>query len=397
MILAKTNKRSGSTVADRGEGELSLHHGEASARCRVLYVINGLERGGAEMGLKTLVEQRLFSDVDLQLLLIHKGDEQLYQSLLEHPDVGRIYVADAHSGLRALGMCKALWFLLRHCAAGRCHLLIASLAQANIIALLVSKLIPSVKVASFFHNTSYSKRIYEKLVRALSSHIDYGFYDNVKTYEAVRNKLPEKAAREWFYLPLFISQEITAKDNYDTAGPIKIFSAGRLNEQKNYLEALQAIRLLVDDGCDVKFFIAGEGDLWDTLYACRQRLQLEPYVELMGYQENWQAQAQKMDIYLLASTREGLSIATLEAMSYGLPVVATNVGGIQEYGQHLRNMVVVESPEAPAIAAGLKQLVISKELRARVGRAARDTASQLFGQQAVKAEYETVKQALFRS
>lgn len=395
-MLLRTSSQS-EVVAGQHDKNRSHADQHKKPKCpRVLYVINGLQRGGAELGLKTLIDQGLFSDVELQLLLIHKGDEQLYQSLLNHPDVNRIHVADAHNGLRTLGMFKALWFLLRHCASGKCQIIIASLAQANIIALLVAKLFPTVKVASFFHNTSYSKSIYEKIIKSLSARIDYGFYDNVKTYEAVKNKLPEKSDRQWFYLPLFISQETVDKSTYAVTGPTHIFSVGRLNSQKNYLEVLHAIRLLLNDGCEVKYFIAGEGELEHTLRECCKRLALESHVELLGFQENWQAQVPHMDIYLLASTREGLSIATLEAMSYGLPVVATNVGGIQEYGDHMGNMVVLESPEAADIAAGLKKLIGSEPLRASVGRAGRETSSQLFGREAVKAQYNAVKQALFQ-
>lgn len=396
MTLTKTNK-DGIWESEGSVTEASEHTGVDVQPYRVLYIINALTRGGAELGLKTLVERRLFSNVELELLLIHEGDDRLYQDLRSHPDIKNIYIADKHKSLRVSGMIKTLWFLLRYCAAGKCQMIIASLAQPNIITLLVAQLFPSIKVASFFHNTSYSKSIYEKIIKALSGRIDYGFYDHIKTFEAVENKIPQKAGRQWFYLPLFISQEAVSKNRYEAATPLRIFSVGRLNAQKNYLEALQAIRQLVDDGCDVKYLIAGEGELHDALLACRSELKLERHVELLGFCEDWQNLVQEMDVYLLASTREGMSIATLEAMSYGLPVVATNVGGVQEYGKHMHNMIVVEQPNAPAIAAGIKQLMESVELREQLGRNAQATSAELFGQQAVDAQYHTVKQSVFRA
>lgn len=276
-------------------------------------------------------------------------------------------------------------------------MIVASLAQSNIIALLVARLFPSIKVALFFHNTSYSKRLYERIVKTLSGRIDYCFYDNVKTYEAVEKKLPSKDCREWFCLPLFMSQEAISKTRYTATGSVNIFSVGRLNEQKNYFEALHAVRLLLDEGCDVKYFIAGEGDLYDALQEEIKQLDLERHVEMLGFRDDWQTLVETMDVYLLASSREGLSIATLEAMSYGLPVVATNVGGIQEYGQHMRNMLVVGQPKAKAIADALKQVVDSADLRASLGQSARVTSSEMFGQQSVASQYEEVKKAIFNS
>lgn len=367
---------------------------EQRAPCRVLYVINALTRGGAELGLKMLIEQGLFDDVHLELLLIHEGDEELYRAVKNHPQVAKVYVADRHPGLRPLGVVKALGFLLRYCASKRCDMIIASLAQANIVALLVAKLFPSITLGSFFHNSAYSKAAYEKVVRALSNRIDVCFYDNAKTRDAVMQKLPEKQIRQWLYLPLFMSQQSIMKNGYEVTGPVKILSVGRLNEQKNYFGALDAIAALVREGLDVQFLIAGEGALQSALVERCVQLGLNDRVELLGFCE-WQQLVNKVDVYLLSSTREGLSIATVEAMSYGLPVVATNVGGVQEYGQHMSNMVVVDTPSAAAIAAGLRIALDSAPLRAELGRAAQTTAKTLFGRDAIKAQYEQVKQALF--
>lgn len=391
MILTRSNNGEQGSVT---EGASSSAVAGKSGRCRVLYIINALTRGGAELGLQMLIEQGLFDEVHLELLLIHEGDEQLLQTLRSHPHVAKVYIADAHQGLRPLGMIKALFFLLRYCAGKRCDMMIASLAQANIISLLVAKLFPSIKMISFFHNSAYSKAVYEKVVRALSKRIDHCFYDNAKTRDAIVARLPSKPGRQWLYLPLFMSQQSVIKSDYSVVGPVQILSVGRLNPQKNYVAALEAVAKLVAEGLDIRLLIAGEGELEPSLLARCEQLGLNEQVELLGFCK-WQQLVDEVDIYLLSSTREGLSIATVEAMSYGLPVVATNVGGVQEYGEHMRNMVVVEAPTAQAIASGLRAAIGSAQLREELGHAARATATELFGRDAVTAQYAQVKQALF--
>ena len=81
---------------------------------------------------------------------------------------------------------------------------------------------------------------------------------------------------------------------------------------------------------------------------------------------------QSFDLFALPSVCEALPYALLEAMSVGLPCVATAVGGVAELIEHGRNGSVVPPRDPAALAAALAGLLRSAEARATTGAAARD-------------------------
>ena len=86
------------------------------------------------------------------------------------------------------------------------------------------------------------------------------------------------------------------------------------------------------------------------------------------------------DIFALSSRFEGCPNVVLEAMAYGLPVVATAVGGVPELFEHEVSGLVVPPGNPKAFADALARFVADVELRAVMGHAARSRAG-LFRQE----------------
>jgi glycosyltransferase involved in cell wall biosynthesis len=78
--------------------------------------------------------------------------------------------------------------------------------------------------------------------------------------------------------------------------------------------------------------------------------------------------------------REGIPVALMEAMSAGLPVVASRTGGIPELVHHERNGLLVPPADPDALADALERLAKDSALRERMGRAGRETILQEFDQ-----------------
>jgi len=79
------------------------------------------------------------------------------------------------------------------------------------------------------------------------------------------------------------------------------------------------------------------------------------------------------DVFVLSSKSEGLPLVVPEAMSAGLPIVATSVGGLPSVVDEGRTGLLVPVDEA-ALRGALKKLVDDRALAKRMGAAARDTA-----------------------
>lgn len=84
------------------------------------------------------------------------------------------------------------------------------------------------------------------------------------------------------------------------------------------------------------------------------------------------------DVFCVPSRYESFGLVYLEAMVFGAPVVATNVGGIPEVVEHERNGLLVEPEDPEALAVALRRLLTDAELRARMGRASRAIYEERF-------------------
>jgi len=107
--------------------------------------------------------------------------------------------------------------------------------------------------------------------------------------------------------------------------------AGRLSPEKGFDDLLTAINLLPkevrDDLC---VLVAGDSSNMESIRAKVRQMGLENRVHFLGFLRNMGTFYAALDVLVLPSKIEGLPIVLLEAMNYGLPVIATRVGGTPE-------------------------------------------------------------------
>ncbi|MBD3283212.1 glycosyltransferase, partial [Candidatus Pacearchaeota archaeon] len=87
---------------------------------------------------------------------------------------------------------------------------------------------------------------------------------------------------------------------------------------------------------------------------------------------------QAMDVHVLASLSETTSLSTLEAMSCGLPVLATPVGYIKEYIKDLNNGILIKKQDSYFLYRKLEFLMQDSQLRKELGENARQTVVKKF-------------------
>jgi glycosyltransferase involved in cell wall biosynthesis len=117
-------------------------------------------------------------------------------------------------------------------------------------------------------------------------------------------------------------------------------------------------------------------------------------VTFAGYGELQADVYPAMDVAILTSSTEGLSISLLEAMAWGLPVVATAVGGNSEIVQHGYTGYLVKHGDADAFAEHLVTLTKEPDLCWRLGDAGRKTVSERFDVNRVAEEYSALYEGL---
>jgi glycosyltransferase involved in cell wall biosynthesis len=162
-----------------------------------------------------------------------------------------------------------------------------------------------------------------------------------------------------------------------SAAKIRILCVGRLIERKGQHHLLRALaRLARDERLDVELTLVGEGDARPSLEALADRLGVRAAARFAGCvsAEDMPDVYRKADVFVLPSQSEGMSIALLEAMASGLPVVVTQTGGTKELIDG--NGTVVPWADVRALTRGLSSLIRDPAGRERMGRRSREIAER---------------------
>jgi glycosyltransferase involved in cell wall biosynthesis len=172
------------------------------------------------------------------------------------------------------------------------------------------------------------------------------------------------------------------------AGLPIILSTGRLATQKGFeylIEAVSHLKRLRAQPFQV--VIAGEGPLRDTLQKQIQRLGVSDRVQLIGFYKTIGDLYALADLVVLPSLWEGLSIALLEAMAAGKPIITTTIGSNLEATDNGRVAQLVPPKDAHALANAIQQMLGDSQQAAHYARCARDHFMQHYTETRMLEQY----------
>ncbi|REK22357.1 MAG: glycosyltransferase [Planctomycetota bacterium] len=158
---------------------------------------------------------------------------------------------------------------------------------------------------------------------------------------------------------------------------LMIGMVARFDPVKNHSGAIRALARLRQRGLDVHLAFAGTGERQSLLAEVAREEQVADRVHFLGYRADVNCVYQALDVFLLNSHREGMSNTVIEAMSCGLPVVATRVGANPECLVDEESGLLVPPDDSATLAERLARLV-DDELRARFATAARRRIEEEF-------------------
>ncbi|MCZ7535483.1 MAG: glycosyltransferase [Acidimicrobiia bacterium] len=151
---------------------------------------------------------------------------------------------------------------------------------------------------------------------------------------------------------------------------VAVGTVANYRAQKDWPNLLGAARRLVDDGVPVRFVAIGQGPLEDEVHALHERLALGDRVLLLGMRDDAVRVMAGCDVFALASAWEGLPVAVMEALALGLPVVATEVGGLARMVTEGVEGLLVPPGRPDLLAAAIASLAVDPERRVQMGAAA---------------------------
>ena len=146
-------------------------------------------------------------------------------------------------------------------------------------------------------------------------------------------------------------------------------TAGRLVELKGIEYLLTAAAALRREFPGLRVEIAGSGPHREKIEQAAAQVGLGEQVNFLGWVDDLHPILSRWDVFVMPSLEEGFPIAALDAMTTGLPVVATSVGGIPELIVDGETGWLVPPRDPKALAARLRLLICQPDLRASMGAA----------------------------
>ena len=177
-----------------------------------------------------------------------------------------------------------------------------------------------------------------------------------------------------------------------TLQPPRFIMVARFSEQKDQEILLRALaRVDVETHLD----LVGTGPRMDQARDLCRSLGLENRVAFLGDRHDVAQLLQRAAGFVLATHYEGLPISILEAMRAGLPVVATDVGGISEEVEHGRTGILVPRGEIKSLADALRALSQDPAWRESLGQAGKRKLGKEFGMQTMLSRVKPVDRELW--
>jgi glycosyltransferase involved in cell wall biosynthesis len=177
-------------------------------------------------------------------------------------------------------------------------------------------------------------------------------------------------------------------------GPAKcILSVGKFDPVKGMDVLLRAFALLVQEAPNVRLVMVGASGGWEVeLRELVLHLGLSDRVAMIKdvpHEGMGEFYSQAV-VFCLPSRREALGLAVLEAGAFGLPVVATRVGGVTEIVEHGVTGRLVAPEEVSGLAGELKSLLDDPSERERLGKALREKVESEFTWTRAYSQYKAV-------
>ena len=199
-------------------------------------------------------------------------------------------------------------------------------------------------------------------------------------YPEVKKELKREGVRTEIQvakLGMDINKFLPAKDKHRSKKKLKLPDkiivgyVGRICKEKNTLVLLEAFKRLDPN----KFFLLMVGDGNPDIV---QEFKEYKNCKVTGFVDDVEEHLQAMDAFVMPSLTETTSLATLEAMSCGLPVIVSKVGYMKEYIKRDHNGLFFPRTNPAVLALKIEKLFKDDHLRERIGRNARKTVAYAF-------------------
>jgi glycosyltransferase involved in cell wall biosynthesis len=342
----------------------------------LIYIINSLGVGGAEVGMSRLLDGLYKNKYDATVVVLDGRSTGVDDKIPNWVNILRL----SHSSDNFF---RSWWGFVR--VIRDAEVIVGSLFHSVMAAKFGGVVNLNATVATWRHNTCFKTQKRKMIFNLTSGLTDVVLADS----GAVAEALVEETHIDSSLVHTVPIAGIKLSDypivDHEETDTLVVGTVARLTEQKNHSSILDVAERL--QNTNIRFEIAGEGELRNQLEEEIERRELAN-VTLRGFVEDIPGFLTDLDIYFQPSHHEGLCITVLEAMAAGLPVVGSNVGGIAENVTHGKTGFLYDSTSTDAFTSAIRDLAQDSVLRAELGQAGRETVKKSFTQTTLVSEFE---------
>ncbi|HAZ29037.1 MAG TPA: hypothetical protein DCY48_04680 [Candidatus Magasanikbacteria bacterium] len=161
--------------------------------------------------------------------------------------------------------------------------------------------------------------------------------------------------------------------------PFIFLTVSRLVPVKRIIEQIHAVRRLLNEGKNIQLWIVGTGLEEKSLKKYVKNFHIGQSVVFFRWKEKNDLEKlyKQAHCFLFTSKKEGWGLAVVEAASYGLPIIMTNVGCAGELIQNRKSGLVVPIGDLEALASAMREILENDALRQRLQTGAREAVTHL--------------------
>lgn len=339
---------------------------------KVILVIPTLELAGAEVMCKNLALELKKENYDVVVLSLYNRETALAKTIRENGI--KVIFLDKTPGLdiTMIGKLKKVFKIEKPDVV---HTHLDSLKYSFVAAKLakVPQCVHTVHNLAEKEADKYTRVIYRFAFKM-------GKVIPVALSEEVQNSIMGVYGMDKKHIPVIYNgidlDACIQKQSYANNPKIIFINVARFMYQKNHSMLINAYKELAEQADDTELWLVGKGQLLDEIRQQAERLHIASKVRFLGERTDVLELLNRADVFILPSLYEGMPMTIIEAMGTGLPIIATNVGGIPTMIEHDVDGYLVECDEEELVAA-MKKMCSSKE-RERMGKKAAEIATQRF-------------------
>jgi glycosyltransferase involved in cell wall biosynthesis len=179
-------------------------------------------------------------------------------------------------------------------------------------------------------------------------------------------------------------------------GEFVLLQVARLDYLKDHATAVRTLARVVAQVPQARLVLVGDGPEQPAVEGQVRALKLDDKVRFLGLRKDVSRLLHGADAFLLTSVSEGIPLTVIEAMAAGLPVVATDVGGLREVVDDGATGFLAPAKDDAGLAAHALRLAADADLRRRLGEAGRARAKVHFDEPRMAANYGGLYRELYR-